>query len=136
MKTSIYLGFLAAVILSQSLSADEIWNSTYGKVVYETEIDKTAVWRYSREGDDGLIFINNLAGVYEGRGSYQGYWVQATSAVKCKTQRGMKKNLSSYWGRFEIEFLDPDFPSRWQAKWSYCDNKPTTESWLGTPITN
>jgi hypothetical protein len=37
------------------------------------------------------------------------------------------------WGKFHITFLDPSFPSRWQAKWSYCDKAPK-ENWEGTPI--
>lgn len=134
MKPSSFF-ILLALGINQSVSADEVWNSTYGKVIYESDIEQTAVWRYNYQGTDGLIFIPNLAGVYQGRGAYQGYWVQTTSAVKCKTQRGMKKKTSAYWGRFEIQFLDPDFPSRWQAKWSYCDTTPTT-IWQGFPVTN
>ncbi len=136
MKTSSYFIFLAALTLSQSVSADEVWNSTYGKVVYEEDIDKTAVWRYNRKGISGVIYIDDLAGISQGRGAYQGYWVQPKSSVKCKTMRKMRNKSSFYWGNFQIEFLDPNFPSRWQAKWNYCEKTPTTENWNGTPITN
>lgn len=130
-----YPVFLLAMMISQPLLADEAWNSTFGKVIYESEIGTTALWSYNYQGTPGLIYIDNLAGVYEGRGYYQGYWVQTKSSVKCKTQRMMKGKPSAYWGQFEIQFLDPNFPSRWEAKWSYCEQKPTA-LWQGTPVTN
>lgn len=126
------LAFFTAITISQTLLADEVWNSTYGKVIYEDEIGKTALWNYNNNGILGLIYINNLAGVYTGRKAYDGYWVQETSEVQCKTHRMMKDKPSFYWGRFHIQFLDPNFPSRWQAKWSYCNNPPKKD-WQGTP---
>jgi nitrate reductase beta subunit len=128
-----YLFFFSALLISQPLIADEVWNSTYGKVVYESEMGTTAVWSYNYQSKPGLIYIDNLAGVYQGRDSYQGYWVQTFSDVKCKTKKRMKGKLSAYWGQFQIQFLDPDFPARWEAKWSYCDQEPL-KIWQGTPL--
>jgi hypothetical protein len=119
--------------VSQTSLADEVWNSTYGKVVYEADIGSTALWSYNNQGTLGLIYINDLAGVYTDRGSYKGYWIQESSEVKCKTQRMMKDKPTFYWGKVHIRFLDPSFPSRWQAKWSYCDKVPR-EDWQGIPI--
>jgi hypothetical protein len=134
MKTTfLYLSFLAALTLSPFAAADEVWASTYGKVVYESDSGTTAVWNYVRLGIPGVIYIDNLAGVTQGRGFYQGYWVQPKSGVKCKTARKMRDKSSYYWGNFQIEFLDPNFPSRWRAIWNYCEKKPTTETWSGTP---
>ena len=125
--------FFAALAVSQTSVADEVWDSSYGKVVYEADIGKIALWNYDNKGTLGLIYIDNLAGVYSNRGSYKGYWIQETSDVKCKTQRMMKDKPTFYWGKFHITFLDPSFPSRWQAKWSYCDKAPK-ENWDGTPV--
>lgn len=136
MKTNyLYFSFFLALITSQSVLADEVWNTNYGKVVYEKEIGTTALWSYSANGVPGLIYIDNLAGVYKGRGYYQGYWVQTTSGSKCSTQRMMQGTPSYYWGQFQIQFLDPNYPSRWEAKWSYCEQQPTAP-WKGTPVTN
>lgn len=136
MKTKYFSPFfLLALLVSQSSFADEVWNSNYGQVVYESEIGTTAVWSYKANGVPGLIYIDNLAGIYQGRGYYQGYWVQTTSGRKCKTQRMMQGTPSYYWGQFQIQFLDPDYPSRWEAKWSYCEQQPTA-LWQGTPVTN
>jgi len=126
---------LLACTVPQSASADEMWDSTYGKVIYENDVGSTAVWRYDYQGVEGWIYIDKLAGVHQGRGTYQGYWIQGSSEQKCNSQKLMDGKASPYWGQFVIQFLDPDFPSRWQAKWSYCDEKPT-ENWQGLPITN
>lgn len=114
--------------------ADEVWNTNLGKVVYADEIGSTAVWTYNDNGRAGIIYIPGLAKVYTGRGSYEGYWAQNESNVACDTKReGINGQQTAYWGRFQINFLDPDFPSRWQAKWSYCDKEPSNQ-WNGTPI--
>jgi len=126
---------LLAFAVNQSVSADEVWNSTYGKVIYENEIGSTAVWSYNYQGTEGWIYIDKLAGVYQGRGTYEGYWIQASSAEKCSSQKMMNGKASPYWGKLTIQFLDPDFPSRWQAKWNYCDKKPIA-TWQGLPVTN
>ncbi|MEH2174828.1 hypothetical protein [Nostoc sp.] len=39
--------------------ADEVWNSGYGKVVYQSDRGKTAIWTYP----GGTIFIEGLAGI-------------------------------------------------------------------------
>ncbi len=108
--------------------ADEVWNSNYGRVVYQSDCGKTAVWTYPQ----GTIFIEGLAGVFSNRGIYHGYWV-GKSDIKCDTARedGSGK-LSNNWGRFSIHFTVPNFPMPWEAKWSYCESEPTF-SWNGKP---
>ncbi|MHC5935769.1 hypothetical protein [Nostoc sp.] len=108
--------------------ADEVWNSDYGRVVYESDRGKSAIWTYP----SGTIFIEGLAGITSNRGIYHGYWV-GKSNVKCDTSRedGSGK-LSNTWGRFSIRFKVPNFPMPWEARWSYCESEPTF-SWNGTP---
>ena len=111
-----------------SAIADEVWHSNYGRVVYQSDRGKTAIWTYPA----GSIFIEGLAGVVSNRGMYHGYWV-GKSDVKCDTARedGSGK-LSNTWGRFSIRFTVPNFPMPWEARWSYCEAEPTF-SWNGTP---
>lgn len=61
-------------------SADELWNSNYGRVVYQSDRNKTAVWTYPA----GTIFIEGLTGVTSNRGIYHRIWV-GKSDVKCDT---------------------------------------------------
>ncbi|MEC4805818.1 MAG: hypothetical protein SAJ12_18660 [Jaaginema sp. PMC 1079.18] len=129
---SLGLAMLASAIASPAVLADEMWTTEEYDVVYESDRNQTAIWSY---GEDGTIFIDGLAGEYTDRGSYTGYWVQPTSSVICDTYReGADGEPTYYWGRFEITFLDPDFPSRWQADVSLCDLDPVF-TLNGTPVT-
>ncbi len=133
-KTVTWLAAGMSAVMASGAFADEVWNTNLGKVVYADEIGSTAVWTYKDGSRDGIIYIQGLAKVYTGRGSYDGYWAQHKSNRACDTTReGIDGHMTAYWGRFHINFTDPDFPSRWQAKWGYCDDKPTNK-WNGTPI--
>jgi hypothetical protein len=124
------IGSAVLIFTSAPLTAiaDETWNSNYGRVVYQSDRGKTAIWNYP----GGTIFIEGLAGVNSNRGIYHGYWV-GKSDIKCDTSRedGSGK-LNNSWGRFSIHFSVPNFPMPWQAKWSYCEAEPVF-SWNGTP---
>jgi hypothetical protein len=75
-KNNYVLLTLASLIYTaapQKALADEVWKTEEYKVVYQEDRNKTAVWRYGR---DGVIFIDGLAGVFNDRGSNNGYWVQ------------------------------------------------------------
>lgn len=135
MNKSIALSLLTLLALSipaPKALADERWTTEEYDVVYEADRNGTAIWSYGDNG--GAIFIEGLAGVYKGRGSYRGYWVQDTSSLRCDTYREGADGEPTYnWGSVEITFLDPDFPSRWQAKIGLCDREPTIPL-TGTPI--
>ncbi|MBX2865647.1 MAG: hypothetical protein KTR27_19005 [Leptolyngbyaceae cyanobacterium MAG.088] len=134
-KNSILLAafLLMGALAPQRALADEQWSTEEYDVVYQDERNQTAIWTY---GDGvGTIFIDGLAGVYTDRGSYSGYWVQEFSSMRCDTFReDANGEPTYYWGRFEITFVDPDFPSRWQAMIGLCDRKATIPL-NGTPIT-
>lgn len=127
--------FVCSLVTSGLAVADEVWDSNFGRVIYETDIGPTAVWSYRSENYVGLINLAGLAGIFTNRGHYEGYWVQNHSEQECDTVRPTQNNeTSSYWGRFHITFIDKDFPSRWEAKWSYCNDEMQDELWEGTPI--
>ncbi|NEP59567.1 MAG: hypothetical protein F6K31_21580 [Symploca sp. SIO2G7] len=126
------LALLTCTVTSQQVLADEVWTTEEYNVVYHEDRNNTAIWHY---GQDGVIFIDGLAGVYTDRGSYSGYWVQDSSSMGCDTYReGADGKPTYHWGRFEITFIDPDFPSRWQADISRCDGDPFV-TLNGTPVT-
>lgn len=126
------LALLTGTLVSQQALADEVWSTEEYDVIYQEDRNRTAIWTY---GDIGTIFIDGLAGVYTDRGSYTGYWVQETSSLRCDTYReGADGEPTYHWGRFEISFIDSDFPSRWQANIGLCDRE-TTIPLNGTPIT-
>lgn len=127
--------WLGALTICVPVVADEVWDSSFGRVIYETDIGPTAIWSYRTEHHVGLINLAGLAGIHTNRGHYEGYWVQNDSAKRCNTVRPTQNGeTSAYWGRFHITFIDKDFPSRWEAKWSYCNDEMEDSLWKGSPI--
>lgn len=116
----------AAALLTTATQAmaDEVWDTNTGRVVYEAEMGPTAVWTYGTEATPGVIYVPGLAKVYTNRGSYRGYWAKDKSKKTCSTLRpGVLGRMTAHWGYFDIKFIDKDFPSRWEASWSYCDGE-------------
>ena len=136
MKRNCFLlvvAFLVAGVLPQKALADEVWSTEEYDVTYERDRNTTAIWSYGR---DGIIFIEGLAGVYKDRGSYRGYWAQSSSSLRCDTYReGANGKPTYHWGRFEITFMDSEFPSRWHAHIGLCEREPRIFL-NGTPVTN
>ncbi|NEP20411.1 MAG: hypothetical protein F6J97_26615 [Leptolyngbya sp. SIO4C1] len=127
----VLLGLLTCAFVPQPALADEVWTTEEYDVIYQADRNSTAIWSY---GNSGLVFIDGLGGVYTDRGSYSGYWVQETSSLRCDTYReGAEGKPTYHWGRFEVTFIDPDFPSRWHAHIGLCDREPTIPL-NGTPV--
>ena len=126
------LALLAGAAYAPKALADEVWTTQEYDVVYEEDRGRTAIWSY---GEGGTLFIDGLAGVYTDRGSYTGYWTQPTSSRRCDTFREDANGEPTYhWGRFEITFIDSDFPSRWYANFGLCDGDPVIHL-DGEPVT-
>lgn len=135
MKTNRFVLCLSALALSAPVWADEVWDSNFGRVIYETDIGPTAIWSYRNNEYVGLINLVGLAGIYSNRGHYEGYWVQNKSIKRCNTLRPTQNGETSpYWGRFHITFIDKDFPSRWEATWSYCNGEMQDKKWEAVPV--
>jgi len=141
---AVALGALGVTLaLGMAAWADEVWTTEEYDVVYAEDRDRTAIWHYGEGlGEhydaaqvNGVIFIDGLAGVYTERGTYYGYWVQDESSRRCGTFReGADGTPTYHWGRFEITFIDSDFPARWQAQFGLCDG-PMGITLNGTPVT-
>lgn len=127
------------ILLINISYADEVWHSTYGTVIYQDEIRDIAIWSYNWEDSKNYIYIHGLAGVYENRGSYSGVWVQPNSEQRCKQYIVLHTGEKShYWGKINLTFIDPNFPSHWQASWNYCEKEPDPNLglWEASPITS
>ncbi|MEZ5478740.1 MAG: hypothetical protein R3E95_15050 [Thiolinea sp.] len=133
LKIAVWSGLLLTA--AAPAMADEVWNTNTGRVVYEAEMGPTAVWTYGSQQDPGVIYVLGLAKVYENRGSYSGYWAKNNSKQACDTVRpGIFGKMTPYWGRFNVRFIDKDFPSRWEATWSYCDGEDQPLKVEATPL--
>lgn len=134
MKPLVTFTVAAALLAGNVAMADEIWNTNTGRIVYADEIGPTAVFAYGPAEDPGVIYVLGLAKVYQGRGTYDGYWAKNKSKVECKTERpGIYGKMTKYWGRMQVKFLDANFPSRWEGTWSYCDGEAEPLKIQATP---
>lgn len=127
---------MLAFATANTAMADEKWNSNVGRIIYAEEIGPTAVFAYGPADDPGVIYLLGLSKVYQNRGTYDGYWAKNKSKVECETERpGVFGKMTRNWGRIQVKFIDKDFPSRWEASWTYCDSlKPEEVKIQATPI--
>jgi len=125
-----------AGVAVQSASADEVWESEFGLVVYEDEVGPFAVWSFP-PGENypaGKVFLAGLAGNYDDRGSHDGYWMTyGGGEVNCgEPLVDAFGDSSPYWGNITVTFDTSGWPSSWTAEWSYCNDRQTY-SWRGVP---
>ena len=134
MKTVTTLGLAALLAYAGQVNADERWDTNVGQIIYAEEIGPTAVFAYGPKDDPGVIYVLGLAKVYQNRGTYDGYWAKNKAKVECTTERpGIYGKMTRYWGRVQVKFIDKDFPSRWEATWSYCDGEAQSVKINATP---
>lgn len=131
---AVSLGFIAGA------SADEVWSTQIGDVIYENDLESGfAVLSYplDAEGMRGRSYIEDLAGVYTGRRSYSGIWIEPDSEGETTCTYGIENpetgELASNWGRIEMIFVDPDFPGSWVIKRGFCFEDPSYYL-IGKPV--
>ncbi|MAK59643.1 MAG: hypothetical protein CMK09_01570 [Ponticaulis sp.] len=125
---------MSALSLSGMASADEVWTIMGEEVVYEEDLaNGMAVLAHG----DGKLFIQGLAGQYEGRGTYDGIFIDNSEFDVCDVAIvNPQTGESTYnWGRVRMVFIDPDFPSRWVAMGSECFGKPIEDPIVAMPVT-
>lgn len=125
MRLALALSLLAAPAL-----ADEVWTTEYGDIIYEQDTaDFNAVFSVPAVAFNGLakpeergeVTIYGLAGNVSDRyGLFEGYWT-APGEPMCDTAllaRGGKASRS--WGRVQIVFDRPAFPSGFTMLFGTC----------------
>lgn len=103
--------------------ADEMWDTSMGRMIWETDIGETAVLLLN--GPEGQVlraFVPGLArDVAGGRGLYRGYWTASGGEEPCEAQlidpMGSK---TYYWGTFTMTFVADAFPSDWAGVSGSC----------------
>lgn len=137
------LAAISALTIAGTASADEVWTTDLGQYVYERDLPNgMAVLSFpaddTEDGPRGAAYVMGLAGVYEGRGRYDGVWVmpavdgmEACPVAIANPETGEPEWI---WGRFNMMFVDPDFPGTWVIEWATCFDEPT-EILVGRPNT-
>ena len=127
-------------ILALSATADEVWSTPIGDVVYQDETeDGWAVWSYPGTAAPGTVYLKDLAGIYEGRGAYAGIWVEperpGIELCDVAVANPVTGEPHYNWGRVDIVFTEPDFPGGWVALRGDCFNDPS-DYLIGKPVTS
>ncbi len=131
MRTIAVAAAALAVLLSSAL-ADEVWDTSFGEVEYEADINGVAVFSYPIGDGAGRFYIPGLAGNLESRGSYLGYWIAPGDGGCPAEMTGADGTTSRNWGQLLVAFHAPAFPSGWTMVTGTCFG-PALNSFIGTP---
>lgn len=127
---------LTAAAALPAANADEVWSTKVGDIIYEDEIGDFAVLSIpsNAQGDRAKAFILGLAGNYDQRYRFEGYWTwpegDATCAVSIVDAEG---NTSDHWGRIKIHFISPAYPTGFVLEVGSCFEEPD-EVLVGLPV--
>jgi hypothetical protein len=142
MRKLIITAMLAGLCATLAM-ADEVWSSNFGDIIYERDLDNgMAVLSYPLEDYEdqrGLIYVFGLAGQYEGRGRYDGIWIEPFEMSDPKLCEVAISNPETEdpeykWGRVELIFANPDYPGTFVAQGADCFEDPI-DVVIGYPVT-
>lgn len=129
-----------ALAIAAPATADEVWSTDIGDVIYERDLETgAAVLSYplGETAGRGLGYIDGLAGQYTGRGSYSGVWIEPSTddnQLCAYAIANPETGAPEYnWGRLEMIFVDPDFPGAWVIQRGACFETPN-EYLVGKPM--
>jgi hypothetical protein len=129
---------LMAVFVVSPSFADEVWSSDAGPVIYETDVGDYAILTMQTSKNGSYrIYVRGLAGNYDNRvGQFTGYWIATDPDIpspECDvtivTIDGQTTNL---WGRVNMTFDSPSFPTGFSAQIGNCYDEPNVQ-WTGRP---
>ena len=111
---------LGLILLPLTLTADEVWTSEFGDVIYEREVNGMAVLSMPLNEVRGLIYLPGLAGNYSNRSIHSGFWISDEVGPCPANLESPERLISSSWGRVEITFDGPAFPTGWTMRLGSC----------------
>ena len=121
---------LALALAPAPASADEVWAFPSGnQLTYDRDVGEVAVLTYRAEQglELGQIFVVGLGGQYEGRSTYQAYWVEADDAGPACAASLVDAEGRTWrrWGIAIVRFANPSFPSRLTLSRGACLSAPS-----------
>lgn len=122
--------FLVMTLLLTAVPAlaDEVWQSDFGRVIWEVDRGDTAVFLLDDEGNNRTVrlFVEGLVPhMLGGRGYYEGVWIasQKDGSVTPGCSVAMVDPLggpSTEWGTFQLTFVSEAFPSDFAGSFGDC----------------
>jgi len=119
------LATILALLTTPTL-ADEVWDTDMGPIVYEAEEGGTAIFSFTNvDAYPAKLIIPGLAGNYSNRGTHDAYWI-GQGAGECAafmSRTGVSE--SSQWGRAQLVFDKPAYPTSVTVVLGFCEEEPT-----------
>lgn len=144
MKRTLIAALLAST-LALPVMADEVWSTVYGDIIYESDLDNgMAVLSYPVEEDDpdsprGEMFVAELAGNYEDRSTHDGIWIEPSTDGGWQCDVAIAHPVTGEpawnWGRLEVIFLTPAFPSGFVVRGGTCFDEIEPDAIIAEPVT-
>lgn len=122
LRTLVSAGFLS-MLAPVAAIADEAWTTSFGDVIYETDIGDTAIFLLQNSEVPGRMYFPGLAGSLEDRGSHLGYWIGQGEGFCDASLTGIDGMTSKNWGSVMLTFDRPTFPTAWTAVLGECFDK-------------
>lgn len=118
---------LSAIFLTLPaiVSADEVWTTPSGTVVYKEDLNDVAIWETDNLDGTLRMYIPGLAGNIEDRSVHDGYWIQYAGQGCGSTLTGPDGHSGDNWGRLRIVFHSAGFPTNWTMLTGSCFAEPT-----------
>ena len=112
-------------LLSAPVLADEVWESDMGQIVYEAEEGGAAIFSFTNvDAYPAKLIIPGLAGNYSDRSSHDAYWIgQGAGECSAFMSHGSEPE-SSQWGRAQVVFDGPAFPTSLTVILGFCLDEP------------
>ncbi|SLN22190.1 hypothetical protein [Roseisalinus antarcticus] len=112
-------GFPLAVL------ADEVWYTMDGEMVYETDLEPYALISAPWDGDEVMLYVDELAFNYDARGVHGGFWIGPAARQSCDVAISAPDGRASYhWGRIQVTFDQPSFPTGFTVLMGSCFDEP------------
>ena len=123
---------LTAAFLATPATADEVWTSMMGDIVYAAEENGAAIFTFTNfDAYPARLVIPGLAGNYSNRGTHEAFWLGGGSGT-CPAFMAIAGDEYSTtdWGRAVIAFDKPAFPTSFTVTIGWCFEEPR-ESFRG-----
>jgi len=90
-------------------------------LVYETDIGDHALISGRWNGAPVMLYVEGMPGPLEGRGQHDGVWIDPPGAAGCAVGlSGPDGRQSHSWGRLQLVFDRPAFPSGFALQLGLC----------------
>jgi hypothetical protein len=113
---------LAAAPIFAPACADETWRTELGVMEWDSNVPGAAVLKLTLpDGKFVHFYIEGLRGEDTARGVFSGYYISSQDEAACPAEMtGPDGMRSRRWGRIEMIFLKPAFPSDWVMRSGDC----------------